>query len=286
LDGNRAHIANTIITGDSLAQNSLSDALIYSTVGGDTSTFKLIGLTVTKAAKYGVYAGFATIRDCILQNSGSANYTTYSLTGANINNTTFKNNIGLNIIYFTWIWYNQTPATITNCLFVNNKGAGVDGYNPGRNNSGVVYFENSQAIVTNNVFYNNSGDNLFSVSGYYKDGRYSDTLLFANNTFYKNNTRTAFFRNWEGDNRGDNYVALWYNNIIDNNYTLATNTNIVGEFGWGQSWSRDRPSTTLFKNNLMASDLNTDANSGYQSDGGYTFTYSTSNNFKGSNLAV
>ncbi len=282
LDGNRAHIANTIITGDSLAQNSLSDALIYSTVGGDTSTFKLIGLTVTKAAKYGVYAGFATIRDCILQNSGSANYTTYSLTGANINNTTFKNNIGLNIIYFTWIWYNQTPATITNCLFVNNKGAGVDGYNPGRNNSGVVYFENSQAIVTNNVFYNNSGDNLFSVSGYYKDGRYSDTLLFANNTFYKNNTRTAFFRNWEGDNRGDNYVALWYNNIIDNNYTLATNTNIVGEFGWGQSWSRDRPSTTLFKNNLMASDLNTDANSGYQSDGGYTFTYSTSNNFKGS----
>jgi pectin methylesterase-like acyl-CoA thioesterase len=51
LDGNRAHIANTIITGDSLAQNSLSDALIYSTVGGDTSTFKLIGLTVTKAAR-------------------------------------------------------------------------------------------------------------------------------------------------------------------------------------------------------------------------------------------
>ena len=222
LDGLTSHIANTIISGDSVFQNSTTDALVYS--GGsdrDTSYFKLIGLTVTNASKYAVYISFGTIRNCILQNSGSITTVPFVLTGSNISNTKFSNNIGMAVLQFDWINREYQPsATISNNIFINNKALGVNGYQHGQNNSGILYFNGSAARIFNNIFYNNAGDNIFSISGKVFQN-IIDTFYIVHNTIYKNNTRTAFFRTWDGQNQPQvNFIAYFINNIIDNNYLL------------------------------------------------------------------
>ena len=276
LDGLTSHIQNTIISGDSVYQNSTTDALVYS--GGsdrDTNYFKLVGLTVTNASKYAVYISFGTIRNCILQNSGSTTTVPFVLTGSNISNTKFSNNIGMAVLQFDWINHDYQPsASISNNIFINNKALGVNGYQHGQNNSGILYFNGSGARIFNNVFYNNAGDNIFSISGKVFLN-IIDTFYIVHNTIYKNNTRTAFFRTWDGQNQPQvNFVAYFINNIIDNNYLLATQSNSKGEFMW--TGSNARNSKTYFRNNMMASTLNQEQSTGYSS-GFYTFDFDNSN---------
>ncbi|MEY3433357.1 MAG: hypothetical protein RL131_1293, partial [Bacteroidota bacterium] len=109
--------------------------------------------------------------------------------------------------------------------------------------------------IVNSIFFNNSGDNLFNYGG----GNTTDTLDFINNVIYKNNTRTATFRSWEGDNGRENGISRWYNNIIDNNYKLATESN-NSEFRWGG----DRPRIYELRNNILAEPINTDGQTGFR----------------------
>jgi hypothetical protein len=145
-----------------------------------------------------MYITWGTIRDCILKNSGNAATVPYYLQGSYVNNCKFLNNTGITILQFDWMNpdYQQKPI-LSNNLFVNNTAKGVNGSYSGQNNSGIVYLNSSPVKILNNIFYNNAGDNIFSISGLYFNNK-PDTTFFINNTFYKNNTRTALFRTWEG----------------------------------------------------------------------------------------
>jgi len=276
IDGLTSHIQNTIISGDSVYQYTTTDALVYSAGSDrDTSYFKLVGVTVTKASKYAVYINFGTISNCIFTNSGSTTTVPYLLTGSYIHDTKFANNIGMAVVQLDWTNHDYQPLTyITNNTFIGNKALGVNGYQHGQNNSGIIYFNGTGAKVYNNVFYNNSGDNIFSVSGKVFLN-IIDTTYFVHNTLYKNNTRAAFFRTWDGQNQPQvNFISYWINNIIDNNYLLATQTNAKGEFMW--TGSNARNSKTIFRNSMMGSALNQDQSTGY-SAGFYTFDFDNSN---------
>jgi hypothetical protein len=283
IDGDTSHISKTIISGDGVVQNSNADALIYCGASDrDTSYFKVIGLTITNAPNFAVYLTWGTLRNCILKNSGNRITIPYYLQGSYVINNKFLNNIGVAIIQYDWMnpGYQQKPI-LANNLFVNNTAKGINGNSSGPNNSGIIYLNSTPIKIINNIFYNNSGDNIFSVSGLYYNNM-PDTTLFINNTIYKNKTRTAMFRTWEGQDQGIvSWISYWYNNIIDNNFELATNNYSKGEFMWGGGNSRN--STTILKNNIMASDLNTDASTGFS--GNFTFQFNASN-LKGSvNLA-
>lgn len=275
LDGDTTHISRTIISGDSVTQISNTDALVYCSASDrDTSYFKLVGLTITNASKFGLYITWGTIRNCILMNSGSTTTVPFYLQGSYVVNSKFANNIGIAILQYDWMNPDyQTKPILQNNIFINNTAKGINGYFAGQNNSGILYLNSSPIKIINNIFYNNSGDNIFSVAGLYWNNK-PDSTFFINNTIYKNNTRTAMFRTWEGQTQPKvSWLTYWYNNIIDNNYQLATYSNGAGEFRWGGGNSAN--STTTFRNNLMASDLNTDPSTGFS--GNFTFSYDNTN---------
>ncbi len=277
LDGDTSHISKTIISGTGINQNSTSDALVFCTsFDRDTANFKFVGFTVSNASKYSMYVTVATISNCILQNSGNVQTNPFYFQGTKVVNSKFINNIGIMVIYADWVNPDYQPGfNVANCTFVNNTALGVSGLFPSPNNSGIVYINNSPSLFTNNIFYNNSGDNLISLAAS-KWNTNVDSINFYNNTFVYNNTRTALFRSWEGRNdiSDPNFISIWYNNIINNNYKLATRTDVQGEFMFGGG-NNAKNSTTTFKNNIMASDLNIDQSTGFS--GNFTFNFDNTN---------
>jgi hypothetical protein len=52
---------------------------------------------------------------------------------------------------------------------------------------GIIYAERIKGKIKNNIFYNNSGDQILTSGG----DELRDTIEVVNNTFYNNNTKTA-----------------------------------------------------------------------------------------------
>jgi hypothetical protein len=92
LDGDATHIGKTIINGNGVTQRSTNDALV-ATYGnnGDTSYFKLIGVTIDSASQYGVDITAGQVSNCILKNSGSTSTIPFFFRGTKIKNVTVFN---------------------------------------------------------------------------------------------------------------------------------------------------------------------------------------------------
>ncbi|NBO49660.1 MAG: hypothetical protein EBU80_08030, partial [Chitinophagia bacterium] len=266
LDGDTSHISKTIISGAGVTQNSTNDVLVgMYTNTYDTIAFKFIGFTIDSAAKWGMNARGGLVSDCIFRNSGSLQTIPFYFQATKLKNIRVYNNLGGAIIYFQGYGLNNAGAAnsysnIENSIFYRNKAVAQPNVDYQANvwpgwGSIVTYNSDTKGKIVNSIFYNNSGDNLFNYGG----GYITDTIDFVNNVIYKNNTRTATFRSWEGDNGRENLVSRWYNNIIDNNYKLATEAN-NSEFRWGG----DRPHTYELRNNIFAEAINTDNQTGFR----------------------
>ncbi|MEY3152717.1 MAG: hypothetical protein RLZZ333_1314 [Bacteroidota bacterium] len=266
LDGDTSHIRKTIISGSGVTQNSKNDVLAgFYTNTYDTVAFKFIGFTIDSAAKWAMDARGGLVSDCIFRNSGSLQTIPFYFQATRLRNITVHNNLGGAIVFFQGYGLNNSGSAfsysnIENSIFYRNKAVAqtnVDYQAPVWPGWGsiVTFSSDTKGKVVNSIFYNNSGDNLFNYGGH----NITDTLDFINNVIYKNNTRTASFRSWEGDNGRENIISRWYNNIIDNNYKLATESN-NSEFRWGG----DRPHTYQLRNNILAEAINTDNQTGFR----------------------
>jgi hypothetical protein len=277
LDGDKSHIGKTIISGTDVIQNSLNDVL-FGAFGGtyDSTYFRFVGFTIENAAKYGMEVRGGLVTDCIFRNSGSTTTVPFYFQGTYLRNITVYNNIGTAIIAFNGVGAQNTNApyaVIENGLFYNNRAVSQNQNNErgpyGGNLGGVIWFNGDvKAKLLNSIFYNNSGDHVLVMGG---QGTY-DVIDVYNNVFYKNKTRTAFFRTWEGDYGRNNATYRWYNNIIDNNFTQATQPN-SSEFAWGGGSGNTKPYVFNFKNNIFGEQLNTSVQTGFST--GFTFTYDT-----------
>lgn len=280
IDGNKTHISNTIISGDGVTQNSINDVL-FGAFGNtyDSTYFRFVGFTIENAAKYGMEVRGGLVTDCIFRNSGSATTVPFYFQGTYLRNITVYNNIGTAIIAFNGVGAQNTNApyaVIENGLFYNNRGVSQNQNNErgpyGGNLGGVIWYNGDlKAKLLNSIFYNNSGDHVLVMGGQ----NVYDVIDVYNNVFYKNKTRTAFFRTWEGDYGRNNGTYRWYNNIIDNNYTLATQPN-ASEFAWGGGSGNTKPFNFILKNNIFAEELNKSSQTGFTS--GFTFSYETATN--------
>jgi hypothetical protein len=280
IDGNKTHIGNTIISGDGVTQNSINDVL-FGAFGNtyDSTYFRFVGFTIENASKYGMEVRGGLVTDCIFRNSGSASTVPFYFQGTYLRNITVYNNIGTAIIAFNGVGAQNTNApyaVIENGLFYNNRGVSQNQNNErgpyGGNLGGVIWFNGDlKAKLLNSIFYNNSGDHVLVMGGQ----NVYDVIDVYNNVFYKNKTRTAFFRTWEGDYGRNNGTYRWYNNIIDNNYTLASQPN-ASEFAWGGGSGNTKPFNFILKNNIFAEELNKSSQTGFTS--GFTFSYETATN--------
>lgn len=278
LDGNKSHIEKTIISGGGLVQNNFNDVLVGAFGNTyDSTYFRFVGFTIDSAAKYGMEVRGGLVTDCIFKNSGSSTTVPFYFHGTYLRNITVYNNIGTAIIAFNGVGIQNTgapTAVIENGLFYNNKGISQNQNNErgpyGGNLGGVIWFNNDmKAKLVNSIFYNNSGDHVLVMGG----NSATEVIEIYNNVFYKNKTRAAFFRSWEGDYGRNNATYRWYNNIIDNNYNLATQPT-GGEFVWGGGTNNSKPYNFIFKNNILAEEINKNNQSGFST--GFTFDYETS----------
>ncbi len=281
LDGDTNHIRNTIISGGGIAQASQNDLLV--SAYGDSRNadwFQFVGFTVDSASKYGLYIEGGQVANCILKNSGSSSSIPYLFQGTKITNSKIYNNIGTSIFAFGGIGSddNSPMWKVESSIFYNNKAISSNSERDDRGGpwnqqyiGGIIWSgNNTKGRLTNSIFYKNNGDNVISSGG----DKTTDSLDVFNNVFYKNNTKTAYFMNWWGQFGQNNYTSRWYNNIIDNVYTSASN-NTNGEFAWGDGGSNGKPNDYYFKNNLLASEFitKTGQNSGFSTT--FTFNYDT-----------
>jgi hypothetical protein len=283
IDGDTSHIRKTIISGAGVTQNNVNTDNLIKTNGNnrDSTYFQLIGFTVDSASKWALDIEGGLVRNCVLKNSGSLSSIPFFFRGTKIRNTTVFNNIGLSVFGFQLIG-TDAPFSVESSLFYNNKAmsSNLDNDNRGgpwnqQGIGGIIYAERIKGKIKNNIFYNNSGDQVLTSGG----DEFRDTVEVVNNTFYKNNTKTAYFINWWGDFSNSMFANYWYNNIIDNNYERATrNTN--GEFAWGDGGSNGKPSNYFFKNNLLAQEINTNKGpSNFATT--FTFNYDTASHMIG-----
>ena len=288
LDGDATHIGKTIINGSGVTQRSTNDALV-ATYGnnGDTSYFKLIGVTIDSASQYGLDITAGQVSNCILKNSGSNSTIPFFFRGTKIKNVTVFNNIGVSIFAFQGVGSEAVDARnwlVESSTFYNNKAISQNNISDNRGGPwmqtgiGAIIWStnNTTGTLSNNIFYNNNGDNIITSGG----DRPTDTLNVFNNVFYKNNTKTAYFINWWGNFGRNNYTSRWVNNIIDNNYTKATN-NTNSEFSWGDGGSNGKPHNYIIKNNLLYTEFNTNRNQPSNFSSTFTFDYDSATNIIG-----
>lgn len=283
IDGDTSHISKTILSGAGVTQNNVNtDNLIRATGNNRDSTyFQLIGFTVDSASKWALDIEGGLVRNCILKNSGSLSSIPFFFRGTKIRNTSIFNNIGLSVFGFQLIG-TDAPFSIESSIFYNNRALSSNAESDNRggpwNQQGIgaiVYAERIKGKIKNNIFYNNSGDNILTSGG----DEVRDTIEVVNNTFYKNNTKTAYFINWWGGFENSMFTTYWHNNIIDNNYDKATrSTN--SEFAWGDGGNNGKPSTYFFKNNLIAQEISTQKGPSNFSTS-FTFNYDTASNMIG-----
>lgn len=277
IDGDTSHIRKTILSGAGITQNNANTDNLLRVTGNnrDSTYFQMTGFTVDSASKWALDIEGGLVRNCILKNSGSLSSIPFFFRGTKIRNTTVFNNIGLSVFGFQLIG-TDAPFSIESSLFYNNKALSSNTESDSRGGpwnqqgiGGIIYAERIKGKIKNNIFYNNSGDQILTSGG----DELKDTIEVVNNTFYKNNTKTAYFINWWGDFSNSMFATYWHNNIIDNNYDKATrNTN--SEFTWGDGGNNGKPSNYFFKNNLLAQEISTLKGSSNFSTT-FTFTYDT-----------
>ena len=283
IDGDTSHIRKTILSGAGITQNNANTDNLLRVTGNnrDSTYFQMTGFTVDSASKWALDIEGGLVRNCILKNSGSLSSIPFFFRGTKIRNTTVFNNIGLSVFGFQLIG-TDAPFSIESSLFYNNKALSSNTESDSRGGpwnqqgiGGIIYAERIKGKIKNNIFYNNSGDQILTSGG----DELRDTIEVVNNTFYKNNTKTAYFINWWGDFSNSMFATYWHNNIIDNNYDKATrNTN--SEFSWGDGGNNGKPSNYFFKNNLLAQEISTLKGSSNFSTT-FTFTYDTASHMIG-----
>ena len=283
IDGDTSHIRKTILSGAGITQNNANTDNLLRVTGNnrDSTYFQMTGFTVDSASKWALDIEGGLVRNCILKNSGSLSSIPFFFRGTKIRNTTVFNNIGLSVFGFQLIG-TDAPFSIESSLFYNNKALSSNTESDSRGGpwnqqgiGGIIYAERIKGKIKNNIFYNNSGDQILTSGG----DELRDTIEVVNNTFYKNNTKTAYFINWWGDFSNSMFANYWHNNIIDNNYDKATrNTN--SEFAWGDGGNNGKPSNYFFKNNLLAQEISTLKGSSNFSTT-FTFTYDTASHMIG-----
>jgi fibronectin type 3 domain-containing protein len=283
IDGDTSHISKTILSGAGVTQNNANTDNLFRVTGNnrDSTYFQMIGFTVDSASKWALDIEGGLVRNCILKNSGSLSSIPFFFRGTKIRNTTVFNNIGLSVFGFQLIG-TDAPFSIESSLFYNNRAVSSNTENDSRGGpwnqqglGGIIYAERIKGKIKNNIFYNNSGDQILTSGG----DELRDTIEVVNNTFYKNNTKTAYFINWWGGFENSMFATYWYNNIIDNNYDKSTrNTN--SEFAWGDGGNNGKPSNYFFKNNLLAQEISTNRGPSNFSTT-FTFNYDTASHMIG-----
>ena len=283
IDGDTSHIRKTILSGAGITQNNANTDNLLRVTGNnrDSTYFQMTGFTVDSASKWALDIEGGLVRNCILKNSGSLSSIPFFFRGTKIRNTTVFNNIGLSVFGFQLIG-TDAPFSIESSLFYNNRAVSSNSESDNRGGpwnqqglGGIIYAERIKGKIKNNIFYNNSGDQILTSGG----DELRDTIEVVNNTFYKNNTKTAYFINWWGGFENSMFATYWHNNIIDNNYDKSTrNTN--SEFAWGDGGNNGKPSNYFFKNNLLAQEISTLKGSSNFSTT-FTFTYDTASHMIG-----
>jgi fibronectin type 3 domain-containing protein len=283
IDGDTSHISKTILSGAGVTQNNANTDNLFRVTGNnrDSTYFQMIGFTVDSASKWALDIEGGLVRNCILKNSGSLSSIPFFFRGTKIRNTTVFNNIGLSVFGFQLIG-TDAPFSIESSLFYNNRAVSSNTENDSRGGpwnqqglGGIIYAERIKGKIKNNIFYNNSGDQILTSGG----DELRDTIEVVNNTFYKNNTKTAYFINWWGGFENSMFATYWHNNIIDNNYEKSTkNTN--SEFAWGDGGNNGKPSNYFFKNNLIAQEIIRDKGLSNFSTS-FTFNYDTASHIIG-----
>jgi hypothetical protein len=284
IDNDENHIKNTILSGAGVTQNNANTDNLFRVTGNnrDSTYFQMIGFTVDSASKWAIDIEGGLIRNCILKNSGSSGSIPFFFRGTKIRNLTVFNNIGVSVFGFQLIG-TDAPFAIESSLFYNNRAVSSNTENDSRGGpwnsqglGGIIYAERIKGKIKNNIFYNNSGDQILTTGG----DEFRDTIEVVNNTFYKNNTKTAYFINWWGGFENSMFATYWHNNIIDNNFDKSTrNTN--SEFAWGDGGNNGKPANFFFKNNLLAQEIS--RNSGLSNfSSSFTFNYDTASHIIGS----
>jgi fibronectin type 3 domain-containing protein len=284
VDGVASHITNTIISGAGVTQNNANTDNLIRVTGNnrDSTYFQMIGFTVDSASKWALDIEGGLVSNCILKNSGSVGSIPFFFRGTKIRNTTVFNNIGVSVFGFQLIG-TDAPFAIESSLFYNNRAVSSNTENDSRGGpwnskglGGIIYAERIKGKIKNNIFYNNSGDQILTTGG----DEFRDTIEVVNNTFYKNNTKTAYFLNWWGGTENSMFATYWYNNIVDNNYEKST-SNTNSEFAWATGGNNGRPSDFHFKNNLLAQGISRDPGlSNFSTT--FTFNYDTASHIIGS----
>jgi fibronectin type 3 domain-containing protein len=283
IDKDTSHISKTILSGAGVTQNNANTDNLFRVTGNnrDSTYFQMIGFTVDSASKWALDIEGGLVRNCILKNSGSLSSIPFFFRGTKIRNTTVFNNLGLSVFGFQLIG-TDAPFSIESSLFYNNRAVSSNSESDSRGGpwnqqglGGIIYAERIKGKIKNNIFYNNSGDQILTSGG----DELRDTIEVVNNTFYKNNTKTAYFINWWGGFENSMFATYWYNNIIDNNYDKSTrSTN--SEFAWGDGGNNGKPSNYFFKNNLLAQEISTNKGPSNFSTT-FTFTYDTASHMIG-----
>ena len=258
IDNDASHISNTIISGAGVTQNNANTDNLLRVTGNnrDSTYFQMIGFTVDSASKWALDIEGGLVRNCILKNSGSTGSIPFFFRGTKIRNLTVFNNKGVSVFGFQLIG-TDAPFSIESSIFYNNRAVSSNSENDSRGGpwnsqglGGIIYAERIKGKIKNNIFYNNSGDQILTTGG----DEFRDTIEVVNNTFYKNNTKTAYFLNWWGGTENSMFATYWYNNIVDNNYERST-SNTNSEFAWSNGNNNGRPADFYFKNNLLAQEI-------------------------------
>jgi hypothetical protein len=283
IDGDTSHIRKTVLSGAGVTQNNANTDNLFRVTGNnrDSTYFQMIGFTVDSASKFALDIEGGLVRNCILKNSGSTGSIPFFFRGTKIRNTTVFNNIGVSVFGFQLIG-TDAPFSVESSLFYNNRAVSSNTENDSRGGpwnhqglGGIIYAERIKGKIKNNIFYNNSGDQILTSGG----DELRDTIEVVNNTFYKNNTKTAYFINWWGGFENSMFATYWYNNIIDNNFDKSTrSTN--SEFAWGDGGNNGKPSNYFFKNNLLAQEISTNKGPSNFSTT-FTFNYDTASHMIG-----
>ena len=164
LDGDATHIGKTIINGSGVTQRSTNDALV-ATYGnnGDTSYFKLIGVTIDSASQYGLDITAGQVSNCILKNSGSNSTIPFFFRGTKIKNVTVFNNIGVSIFAFQGVGSEAVDARnwlVESSTFYNNKAISQNNISDNRGGPwmqtgiGAIIWStnNTTGTLSNNIF--------------------------------------------------------------------------------------------------------------------------------------
>ncbi|MEY3922324.1 MAG: hypothetical protein RL634_2085, partial [Bacteroidota bacterium] len=217
IDGDKSHIAKTIIDASDISQtNEWDDAIIANyTSTSNPKDVQVVGITLTSAKRFGLYMYGGIVKACIFKDNGTGyGYNFMWVNNTIIDSCTFENNKSGNLIVAQSYngWNAHAKTIIKNSVFKNNlQNTNSDG--------GLIFFGYSQDVfVQNSLFYKNAGGNIFTFGGEGGNTGTSavnnDSAFISNCLVYNNKATVGMFKTWE---RRDGGTFYFINNIIDKN---------------------------------------------------------------------